>query len=83
MKKIEKGAKNKVITGKILHLDGDRKYSQKALNYYKKMGGQNATPENLISIFEDTSHKRLKSIFESYINGSTIIGNIKDNGNNQ
>lgn len=27
----------KVITGKILHLDGDKKYSQKSLRYYKEM----------------------------------------------
>ncbi len=26
------------VTGKILHLDGDRKYSEKSLKYYKKMG---------------------------------------------
>ena len=25
-------------TGKILHLDGDRKYSEKSLKYYQKMG---------------------------------------------
>ena len=28
------------IDGKILHLDGDRRYSQKSLRYYKKMGVQ-------------------------------------------
>ena len=28
----------KIITGKILHLDGDKKYSQKSYNYYKKLG---------------------------------------------
>ena len=28
----------KIITGKILHLDGDKKYSQKSYNYYKKVG---------------------------------------------
>ena len=28
----------KVKTGKILHLDGDRKYSQKAEKYYRKIG---------------------------------------------
>ena len=28
------------INGKILHLDGDRKYSQKSLRYYHKMGLQ-------------------------------------------
>ena len=26
------------LTGTILHLDGDKKYSEKALNYYNKMG---------------------------------------------
>lgn len=26
------------ITGKILHLDGDKRYSEKSLKYYKKMG---------------------------------------------
>ena len=30
---------NRIIyTGKILHLDGDRKYSEKSSMYYKKMG---------------------------------------------
>ena len=29
---------NKVITGKILHLDGDKKYSEKSYYYYKKVG---------------------------------------------
>ena len=26
------------VNGRILHLDGDRKYSEKSLNYYQKMG---------------------------------------------
>lgn len=30
--------KEKMITGKILHLDGDKKYSQKSYYYYKKLG---------------------------------------------
>lgn len=30
--------KNEISTGKILHLDGDRKYSEKSLRYYQKMG---------------------------------------------
>ena len=37
------------INGKILHLDGDRKYSQKSLRYYNKMGLQAVVkniPEN-------------------------------------
>lgn len=28
----------KIVTGKILHLDGDKKYSQKSYYYYKKLG---------------------------------------------
>lgn len=31
-------SKEKIITGKILHLDGDKKYSQKSYYYYKKLG---------------------------------------------
>lgn len=29
---------DQIITGKILHLDGDRRYSEKSYQYYKKMG---------------------------------------------
>ena len=36
----------KIITGKILHLDGDRRYSQKSYNYYKKLG-LNAIVKNI------------------------------------
>ena len=31
-------AKEKIITGKILHVDGDRKYSEKSYRYYRKLG---------------------------------------------
>ena len=34
----EKRSFDKSTTGKILHLDGDRKYSEKSYNYYKKVG---------------------------------------------
>ena len=34
----EKRTNDKIISGKILHLDGDRKYSEKSYNYYKKLG---------------------------------------------
>ncbi len=34
----EKRSNSKTISGKILHLDGDRKYSEKSYNYYKKVG---------------------------------------------
>ena len=38
MNKNRKGDREEFITGKILHLDGDRKYSEKSFRYYKKMG---------------------------------------------
>lgn len=38
--------REKIITGKILHLDGDRRYSQKSYNYYKKIG-LNAIVKNI------------------------------------
>lgn len=34
----EKRQGQKIVTGKILHLDGDRRYSYKSYNYYKKLG---------------------------------------------
>lgn len=39
-------AKEKIISGKILHLDGDRKYSEKSYRYYKKLG-LNAVVKNI------------------------------------
>ena len=38
MDKNRKGEREEFITGKILHLDGDRKYSDKSYRYYRKMG---------------------------------------------
>lgn len=38
--------KEKVITGKILHLDGDKTYSAKSYYYYKKLG-LNAIVKNI------------------------------------
>ena len=38
--------KEKIVTGKILHLDGDKKYSQKSYYYYKKLG-LNAVVRNI------------------------------------
>ena len=41
-----KRTKRKNITGKILHLDGDKKYSEKSLRYYNKLG-LNAIVKNI------------------------------------
>lgn len=38
MSKIRKNNNVEYITGKILHLDGDRKYSKKSFRYYQKLG---------------------------------------------
>lgn len=49
--------KEKIITGKILHLDGDRRYSQKSYNYYKKLG-LNAVVKNI------TEYKQPKEVYK-------------------
>ena len=36
--KEDKRIRQKIVTGRILHLDGDKRYSQKSYNYYKKLG---------------------------------------------
>lgn len=61
----------------IRNLIGDRTFFRCLKNYYSKYQGKNATPQNLIAVFEDTSGKRLKSVFLSYIDGTAIIGEIK------
>lgn len=38
--------KERIVTGKILHLDGDKKYSEKSYYYYKKLG-LNAVVKNI------------------------------------
>lgn len=43
---LNKRNKDRIITGKILHLDGDRKYSEKSYKYYKKIG-LNAVVKNI------------------------------------
>lgn len=42
----ENRRKEVIYTGRILHLDGDKKYSEKSAMYYKKMG-LNATVKNI------------------------------------
>ena len=44
--KIEENRDKYTITGKILHLDGDKKYSEKSYQYYKKLG-LNAIVKNI------------------------------------
>lgn len=52
----------KVTTGKILHLDGDKKYSEKAKTYYKKMG-LNAIVKN---IPEYKQTKMIRELIKKY-----------------
>ncbi len=42
----DKRLRERILAGKILHLDGDKRYSQKSYNYYKKMG-LNAVVKNI------------------------------------
>lgn len=38
LKRQENRLNNKAITGRILHLDGDKRYSEKSVKYYQIMG---------------------------------------------
>lgn len=71
--------KGMIMFDDIRNLIGDKKFFDSLKNYYKQYAGKNATPNNLINVFEDTSHRRLKAIFESYLDGSAIIGNVNQN----
>lgn len=51
-----------VYTGRILHLDGDRKYSEKSSMYYKKMG-LNAVVRN---IAENRQANVVNSLIDMY-----------------
>ena len=48
------------VPGKILHIDGDMRYSQKAIAYYKKIGLTNAIVKNV-------SERRQQYVIEEWI----------------
>ena len=50
--------KEKIITGKILHLDGDRRYSQKSIRYYKNLS-LNAVVKNIPEYRQSLQIRRL------------------------
>lgn len=61
-KKVEKIERNfdNLKTGKILHLDGDKLYSEKSARYYKKMG--------LNAVVKNVSESKQHLIVKEYIN---------------
>lgn len=61
--KISKNNRGSIFrTGKILHLDGDRRYSEKSVRYYKKMG-LNAIVKN---IPENKQASMIRLLLEKY-----------------
>lgn len=68
--------KGMIMFDDIRTIVGDRNFFNCLKKYYKQYSGKNATPKNLIECFEDTSHKKLNAIFNSYIDGTAIIGNM-------
>ena len=54
--------KSYIYTGKILHLDGDRRYSEKSAKYYKSLG-LNAVVKN---IPENKQALQVRSLLERY-----------------
>ena len=58
----ENRRKEVIHTGRILHLDGDKKYSQKSIMYYKKMG-LNAIVRNIPEYKQPKVVYRLLTIY--------------------
>jgi len=58
----ENRRKEVVYTGRILHLDGDKRYSEKSAMYYKKMG-LNAIVRNIPENRQSKSVYRLLQIY--------------------
>lgn len=56
----DKLIRQKIYTGKILHLDGDRKYSEKSSRYYNKMG--------LNAIVKNIPESRQSKVVDSLLN---------------
>ena len=61
--KIEENRYKYTITGKILHLDGDKKYSEKSYRYYKKLG-LNAIVKNIPEYKQPRVVYQLLKIYE-------------------
>ena len=64
--KKENRRKEIIHTGRILHLDGDKKYSQKSIMYYKKMG-LNAIVRNVPEYKQPKVVYRLLTIYNPHI----------------
>lgn len=60
--KEEKRVKKLLYTGKILHLDGDKRYSEKSNRYYKKLG-LNVIVKN---IAENKQARYVKTLLQKY-----------------
>ena len=58
----KKRSNENIVSGKILHLDGDRKYSEKSYNYYKKVG-LNAVVKNIPEYKQPRVVRRLLDIY--------------------
>lgn len=59
----DRKSEEKLITGKILHLDGDKKYSEKSYRYYKKLG-LNAVVKNIPEYKQPKEVYRLLEIYK-------------------
>lgn len=76
-----KRTREKIVTGKILHLDGDRKYSEKSYRYYKKIG-LNAVVKNVPEYRQPRVVYRLLEIYKPDILVITGHDGMIKNGRN-
>ncbi|MBQ7914182.1 MAG: hypothetical protein IJ322_01550, partial [Clostridia bacterium] len=59
---------------------GESKFWQAISHYYQQMQYKMATPSNLMDSFCKKSNDEIATIFENFIDGKEIIGQIVQNG---
>lgn len=52
---------------------GKKAFNKCLKTYFKKFQGKNATPQDLIAVFQSTSLRNLEPFFSSWIDGSVVV----------
>lgn len=52
---------------------GEKTFNKALQTYFREYKGKNATPNDIIRVFEKCSHKNLKSFFSSWIDGKVAV----------
>ena len=65
--------KGTLLFDSLREMIGEKTFEKCLKKYFEIYKGKNATPADLINIFEKTSNRNLENFFNSWIGGSIII----------